>query len=59
MFFRQWFVAPGVRPTPSIFARGDVEISREKRVLVRPNVGRDVAPRICPSAEQLRFISGQ
>ena len=47
----------GVRPTPSIFARGDVEICSGEEVLVRPNVRRDVAARICPSAEQLRFTS--
>ena len=47
----------GVRPTPSVFARGDVEISSREEVLQRPNVGRDVAARICRSAEQLRPTS--
>ena len=47
----------GVRPTPSIFARGEVEISSGEEVLVRPNVGREVAARICSSTEQLKFTS--
>ena len=54
----QWFVAPsGVKPTPSVFARGNVEISSGEEILERPNVGRDVAARICRSGEQLRPTS--
>ena len=47
----------GVGPTPSVFARGDVEISSGEEVLQRPNVDRDVAARICRSAEHLRPTS--
>ena len=47
----------GVRPTPSIFARGAVEISSGEEVLVCPNVGRDVAARISRSSDQLRPTS--
>ena len=46
-----------VSGTPSVFARGDVEISSGEEVFERLNVGRDVATRICRSTEQLRPTS--
>ena len=42
---------------PVCLCKGDVEISSGEEVLQRPNMGRDVAARICRSAEQLRPTS--